>query len=122
MLEDLEEGLLEYKTVGEFLADIKKEFRGGDKELVKVAELKRLEQRSRTIEEFVQEFRYVARKSEYEERLLVEEFKREINITICQRLMELEQQLGLIKQWYNRAIALDRSWRESKREKERSKR
>ena len=43
MLEDLEEGLLEYKTVGEFLADIKKEFRGGDKELVKVAELKMLE-------------------------------------------------------------------------------
>ena len=43
MLEDLEEGLLEYKTVGEFLADIKKEFRGGDKEIVKIAELKRLE-------------------------------------------------------------------------------
>jgi len=43
MLKDLEEGLLEYKTVGEFLADIKKEFRGGDKEIVKVAELKRLE-------------------------------------------------------------------------------
>jgi len=43
ILEDLEEGLLKYKTVGEFLADIKKEFGGGDKKGVKVTELKRLE-------------------------------------------------------------------------------
>ena len=39
VLEDLEGGLLEYKTVGEFLVDIKREFGGGDEELVKVAEL-----------------------------------------------------------------------------------
>ena len=43
MLEDLEERLLKYETVGEFLANIRKEFGRGDKESVKVAELKRLE-------------------------------------------------------------------------------
>ena len=44
MLEDLEERLLEYKTVGEFLADIKKEFgEEEDKKGVKVVKLKRLE-------------------------------------------------------------------------------
>jgi len=43
VLEDLEEEELEYELVGEFLAAIKKEFRGGEEELVKVAELKRLE-------------------------------------------------------------------------------
>ena len=53
MLEDLEEGLLEYKIVGEFLADIKKKFGGGDKEGVKVIELKRLEQEGKIMEEFV---------------------------------------------------------------------
>jgi len=42
------------------------------------------------IEEFVQEFRRVARGSRYKRRLLVEEFKRGINRVICQRLMELE--------------------------------
>ena len=42
ILEDLERRLLEYEIVGEFLADIRKEFRGEDKESVKVAELKRL--------------------------------------------------------------------------------
>ena len=52
ILKDLEEGTLEYKSVGEFLAAIKEEFRRG-KELVKVAELKKLEQGGRTIEEFV---------------------------------------------------------------------
>jgi len=31
------------KTAGEFLVDIKKEFGGGDKETVKVVELKRIE-------------------------------------------------------------------------------
>ena len=84
MLEDLKERLLEYKTVGEFLADIRKEFGEGDEESVKVAELKRLEQESKTIEEFVQEFRRAARGSRYERRLLVEEFKKEINATIFQ--------------------------------------
>ena len=53
ILEDLEGGLLEYETVGKFLADIRKEFRREDEESVKVAKLKRLEQRGRTMEEFV---------------------------------------------------------------------
>ena len=57
MLEDLEAGLLEYETLREVLADIRKEFGGGDEESVKVAELKRLEQEGKIIEEFVQEFR-----------------------------------------------------------------
>ena len=42
VLEDLEKRTLEYESVGEFLAVIKKEFEGGE-ELVKVVELKKLE-------------------------------------------------------------------------------
>ena len=83
MLEDLEEGVLEYEDVREFLADIRKKFGGGDKESVKVAELKKLEQREKTMEEFVQEFRKAAKGSRYESRPLVEELKRDINTTIC---------------------------------------
>ena len=75
ILEDLEERLLEYETAGEFLVDIKKKFGRRDKKMVKVAELKRLEQEERTMEEFVQEFRRVTRRSGYKERSLVEEFK-----------------------------------------------
>lgn len=96
ILEELEAGALEYEIAGEFLADIKK-FSREDKETVKIAELKRLEQGERIIEEFVQEFRRVTRKSRYEERPLVEEFKRGMNRTIYQRLMELEQKLSSIE-------------------------
>ena len=40
MLENLEVGLLKYEIAGEFLTDIRKKFGEGDKELVKVVELK----------------------------------------------------------------------------------
>ena len=53
VLEDLEEEVIEYKLVGEFLVALKKEFGGGDKEVVKVAELKKLEQGKKMMEEFV---------------------------------------------------------------------
>jgi len=43
MLEDLKGGLLEYKMIGEFLANIEKEFRGEEEESVRIAELKRSE-------------------------------------------------------------------------------
>jgi len=74
-LEELEVGEVEYETVGEFLAEIKKEFGEGDEELVKIAELKRIEQGSRMIEDFVQDFKRIVRESSYEECLLIEEFK-----------------------------------------------
>ena len=90
MLEDLKGGLLEYETAGEFLTDIKKEFGGGDEKGVKVAELKRLEQESKAIEELVQEFRKAVKSSGYEKRPLIEEFKRGMNSIVCWKLMELE--------------------------------
>jgi len=53
ILEDLEAGEIEYKSAGEFLVGLKREFEGGDEEVVKIAELRKLEQRERTMEEFV---------------------------------------------------------------------
>ena len=90
MLEDLKEELLEYEIAEKFLADMRKGFRGEDEREAKVVELKKLEQRSKTIKEFVQKFRRAARGSGYKERLLIEEFKREINNTVYQKLIEAE--------------------------------
>jgi len=67
VLEDLEIRALEYKTAGEFLADLKKEFGEGEEETVKVVKLRRLEQGEKMMNGFVQEFRRVARESGYEE-------------------------------------------------------
>jgi len=98
VLEELEAGELEFETVGEFLAEIKKEFREGEEELVKAAELRKLEQGGKTMEEFVQEFKRAARGSGYDGRPLVEEFKRGMNGVIRRRLMEAENQPGSIEQ------------------------
>jgi len=42
---------------------------------MKVAELKRIKQGSRTMKEFVQNFKRVARESSYKGHLLIKEFK-----------------------------------------------
>ena len=52
-MEDLEAREIEYESVGELFAEIKKDFGRGDKELLKVAELKEIEQGSRIMKEFV---------------------------------------------------------------------
>ena len=94
----METGEVEYESAGEFLAGLKREFGGGDEEVVKVAELRKLEQGGRTIEEFMQEFRRAARGSRYERHLLIKEFKRGMNAMIRRRLMEAECQPSSIKQ------------------------
>ena len=88
VLEELEAGELEFETVEEFLVEVKKEFEGGEEESVKAAELRKLEQGERTMEEFVQEFKRAARESGYEGRPLVKEFKWGMNGAIQRKLME----------------------------------
>ena len=119
VMEELEAGEMEYETVEEFLTVLKKEYSRGEEESVKAAELRKLEQGGRTMEEFIQEFKRAARGSRYEGRLLIKEFKRGMNGGIRRKLMEAENPLASIEQWYKRAMALDRNWRESRREEER---
>ena len=78
--------------------EIRKEFGGGDEESVKMAGLKKIEQEGQNIEEYVQDFKRATRGSGYERRLLVKEFKKEMNATIRRRLIEAENQSGLIEQ------------------------
>ena len=66
IIEELKSGEVEYELVEEFLTILKKEFGGGEEELVKAAELRKLEQGGKTMEEFVQEFKRAARGSGYE--------------------------------------------------------
>jgi len=119
VMEELESGEVEYETVEEFLTSLRKEFGREEEELVKAAELRRMEQGGKTMEEYVQEFKRTARGSGYEGRPLIEEFKRGMNGGIRRKLMEAENPPTSIEQWYRRATALDRNWRESRREEER---
>ena len=119
IMEELEAGEIEYEMVEEFLISLRKKFGGGEEESVKAADLRKLEQGGKTMEEFIQEFKRAARGSGYKGRPLVEEFKRGMNGGIRRKLMEAENPLASIKQWYRRETALDRNWRESRREEER---
>ena len=109
VMEELEAGEMEYESIEEFFTSMKKEFGGGEKETTKAVELRQLEQGKRLMEEFVQIFKRIARESGYEGRLLIEEFKRGINGGIRRKLMEAENLLVSIEQWYRRAMALNRN-------------
>ena len=98
VLKELEAGELEFETVGKFLVEIKKEFGKGEEESVKAAELRKMEQGGKMMEEFIQKFKRAVRGSRYEGRPLVEKFKRGINGTIRRKLMEAENQPGSIEQ------------------------
>ena len=100
VMEELEVGEIKYEMAKEFLIVLKKEFGRGEEELVKVAELRKLKQEGRTMEEFVQEFKRAARRSGYEGRPLIKEFKKEMNGGIWRKLMEAENLPTSIEQWY----------------------
>ena len=53
VMEELEAEEVEYESVEEFFTILRKEFGGGEEELVKAAELRKLEQGGKTMEEFV---------------------------------------------------------------------
>ena len=116
MLKDIEIEKLKFISTGNFLTKLKKKFGRGDSKSAKVAKLKKVEQENKTMEEFVQEFGRIARKSRYKEKILVEKLKRRMNGVIRRKLMETEQSLRSIEQWYERVKNLDRHRRESKRE------
>ena len=99
-MEELEVGEMEYESIEEFFMSMKKKFGGGEEEATKAAELRRLEQGRRLMEEFVQIFKRIARGSGYEGRPLIEEFKRGINGGIRRKLTEAENPPTSIEQWY----------------------
>ena len=60
---DLERELWNYEVIGKFSENSEKKFREWDNKIIKVAKLKRMEQESKIMEEFVQKFRRAARGS-----------------------------------------------------------
>ena len=73
------------ETVEKLFIKMKEEFGKFDEELRKVDELRLLEQKGQTCNEYVQVFKKVLRGSSYEGRPLIEEFKRGLNGNIRRR-------------------------------------
>ena len=66
MLENIDIKEMQFKLVTDFIAKLKRKFGGGNNGSAKVTKLKRVEQRRRTIEEFVYKFQRAIRESKYE--------------------------------------------------------
>jgi len=62
-----------------------------------VIKLKKVEQESKRIKEFVQKFKRAVRESRYEKRLLIEEFKKEMIRVIRKNLIKAEYTSRSIK-------------------------
>ena len=82
----------------------------------KIEQMRTMEQGGRTCNKYVQEFKKVTRGSSYEERPLIEEFKRGLNGGIRRKLAEAEEPPTTIGEWQERAVRLDRNQRQSRAE------
>jgi len=71
VMEEIEAEEVEYESVEEFLTSLRKEFSREKEESVKAAELRKMEQGGKTMEEYVQEFKRAVRGSCYDLKLEV---------------------------------------------------
>ena len=70
---------------------IRNDFGETSEEERKIEQLRTIKQEGRTYNEYIQEFKKVARESGYERRPLIKEFKRELNGSIRRKLAEAEE-------------------------------
>ena len=79
LLDELAKGESEVESVEQLFAKIRNDFGETSEEERKIEQLRTIEQGGRTCDEYMQEFKKVARGSGYEGRSLIEEFKRGLN-------------------------------------------
>jgi len=104
------------ESVEQFFTKIRNNFRETSEKERKIEQLQTMEQGGRTCDEYVQEFKKVARGSGYEGRPLIKEFKRGLNGAIRRKLAEVEEPPTTIGEWQERAVRLDRNQRQSRAE------
>ena len=90
-MDELAKGELEVELAEQLFAKIRNDFGETSEEERKIEQLKTIEQKGRTCNEYVQEFKKIARGSGYEGRPLIEEFKRGLNGAIRRKLAKAEE-------------------------------
>ena len=116
LLDELAKGESEVELAEQLFAKIRNNFGEILEEERKIEQLRTIEQRGRICNEYVQEFKKVARRSGYEGRPLIEEFKRGLNGAIRRKLAKAEEPPTTIGEWQERAVRLDRNQRQSRAE------
>jgi len=99
LLDELAKEESEVKSAEQLFAKIRNDFREISEEKRKIEQLRTIEQGGRTCNEYVQEFKKVARGSGYKGRPLIKEFKRGLNRAIRRKLAETEEPPTTIGEW-----------------------
>jgi len=116
LLDELAKRESKVESAEQLFTKIRNDFGETSEEERKIEQLRTIEQGSRTCDEYVQEFKKVARGSGYEGRPLIEEFKRGLSGAIRRKLAEAEEPPSTIGEWQERAVRLDRNQRQSRAE------
>jgi len=116
LLDELAKEESEVELAEQLFAKIRNDFGETSEEERKIEQLRTIEQGGRTCNEYVQEFKKVARGSGYEGRPLIKEFKRGLNGAIRRKLAKTEEPPTTIGEWQERAVRLDRNQRQSRAE------
>jgi len=114
LLDELAKEESKVESAEQLFTKIRNDFGETLEEERKIEQLRTIEQGERTYDEYMQKFKKVTRGSGYEERPLIEEFKRELNGSIRRKLAEAEELLTTIGEWQERVVRLDRNQRQSK--------
>ena len=96
LLDKLAKRESEVETIEQLFTKIRNEFGEISEEERKIEQLRTIEQGGRTCNKYVQEFKKVARGSDYEGRPFIKEFKRGLNGSIRKKLAEVEELLTTI--------------------------
>jgi len=98
LLDKLAKRESEVESVEQLFTKMRNNFGETSEEKRKIEQLRTIEQRGKTYDEYVQEFKKVTRGSSYEGRPLIEEFKRGLNGSIRRKLAEAEEPPTTIKE------------------------
>ena len=90
LLDELSKGELEVETVEELFSKIRNKFGKTVEEERKIEQLRTIKQGGRICNEYVQEFKKIARESGYERWPLIEEFKRGLSGVLRRKLAKAE--------------------------------
>jgi len=99
LLDELAKEESEVESAEQLFIKIRNDFGETSEEERKIEQLRTIEQGRRTCNEYVQEFKKVARGSSYKRRPLIEEFKRGLNRTIRRKLAKVEELPTTIGEW-----------------------
>ena len=108
-MDELAKGESEVELAEQLFTKIRNNFGETSEEERKIEQLRTIKQGGRTCNEYVQEFKKIARGSGYERRPLIKEFKQGLNRAIRRKLAEAEEPPTTIGEWQERAVRLDRN-------------